>query len=289
MTEAKVVSRESLPSWSELQHLSDDALLDLFRSSPHELLADLTINTTSVRMIGRDTVIKYPCAPYEVAAQAHIASTTSILTPAIRRTIPGRTGLNNFYVVMDFVHGTTLDSSWPRLAPWRKLMVVWTMRRYVRELRKVPFQHASKEPWPGPLGDEPIACIGPLFGEYDAGPFSTYAGLADCFAHKLDVAVRMKKAPPFVAPFDASMPLVFTHLDLVPHNVMLDDAGRVWVIDWGISGFYPQWFEYAAMAAGWEDMSRYGGFLARGIAGFYEPQRCFIDSICWALVTGAFM
>lgn len=39
---------------------------------------------------------------------------------------------------------------------------------------------------------------------------------------------------------------VFTHGDLTPRNVMVDDAGRITgVVDWGNAGWYPDYWEYA--------------------------------------------
>ncbi|KLU85745.1 hypothetical protein MAPG_04765 [Magnaporthiopsis poae ATCC 64411] len=42
--------------------------------------------------------------------------------------------------------------------------------------------------------------------------------------------------------------LVFTHTDLAPRNLILEDrTGHLWVVDWDEAGFYPRYFEYAGM------------------------------------------
>ena len=43
--------------------------------------------------------------------------------------------------------------------------------------------------------------------------------------------------------FDASWPLVFTHGDLHLSNIRLGRDGKLYLIDWGLAGLYPQWFE----------------------------------------------
>lgn len=61
--------------------------------------------------------------------------------------------------------------------------------------------------------------------------------------------------------FDDSSPLVFTHNDLNPRNIIAGEDGRLWVVDWAWSGFYPPWFEFCAMdkqawnekLGGWND------------------------------------
>ncbi|KAG5651209.1 hypothetical protein H0H81_009476 [Sphagnurus paluster] len=47
--------------------------------------------------------------------------------------------------------------------------------------------------------------------------------------------------------FTTDAPLVLTHNDLYPRNIILGDGGRVWMIDFGESEFYPPWFEYFSM------------------------------------------
>lgn len=31
------------------------------------------------------------------------------------------------------------------------------------------------------------------------------------------------------------------------HNILLDDDGQLWIVDWSGAGFYPVWFEYLGM------------------------------------------
>ncbi|KAL4245370.1 hypothetical protein ABKN59_009481 [Abortiporus biennis] len=68
------------------------------------------------------------------------------------------------------------------------------------------------------------------------------------YNHKLDVRKRFCKTNPDTPPFDESYPLVFTHNDISMRNVILGDDGKVYLVDWAFSGFYPAWMEYAAMA-----------------------------------------
>ena len=93
---------------------------------------------------------------------------------------------------------------------------------------------------------------------------------------------RPAKTPPSTKPFDSSLPLVLCHMDLTPFNNILDNHNSVWLIDWGCSGIYPQFFEFAGMK---QVSSRYqlGTWLSRIVGGFYNRHVSFFASISWAL------
>ena len=89
-------------------------------------------------------------------------------------------------------------------------------------------------------------------------------------------------------PFPTPSRFVFTHLNLNPRNIILGDDGQVWLVDFGLSGFYPEWFEYTAMTQ-WEALG-WLGKLARGIiAGFHGRRTRFFTHITFALHRGYLM
>ncbi|KAH8111354.1 hypothetical protein DFH11DRAFT_1614748 [Phellopilus nigrolimitatus] len=94
---------------------------------------------------------------------------------------------------------------------------------------------------------QPLPCSGRLMGEYEVGPFNSKSELAMWFNKALRHAHSMYPYNPPALPFDESAPLVLTHGDLTPRNIILGDDGKVWIIDWGCSGVYPRWFEVSSM------------------------------------------
>ena len=165
-----------------------------------------------------------------------IRSVTSIPVPELRRVVVDG---STTYLVMECIEGDSLKVCWPRLSLWSRLSVAWTLRGYVAQLRRL------RRSVPGTL--QGGRCSGPLFTEDGADPFQSYDDMIAWFNHKLDVSQRMKKAPTNAPRFDSCSPLVFTHQDLCPRNVMLAHDGTVYLIDWEHAGFYPEWFEYATM------------------------------------------
>jgi aminoglycoside phosphotransferase (APT) family kinase protein len=105
--------------------------------------------------------------------------------------------------------------------------------------------------------------------------------------HKLDVNRSIKKAPKGDVAFDFSLPLILNHLDLSPNNIIVDNNSRIWLIDWELAGFYPQWFEHTAMCqADWDILGRWERWVVGFMVGFYERQTNFVARIGWAIHTG---
>jgi len=81
----------------------------------------------------------------EALAMQLVQEHTSIPVPRVHRALPTEVepelhwigGTANYWLVMDYIPGELLGIVWPRLSIWRKLWVVITLRRYVKELRKV--------------------------------------------------------------------------------------------------------------------------------------------------------
>lgn len=44
-----------------------------------------------------------------------------------------------------------------------------------------------------------------------------------------------------------SQPMVLTHNDLIMRNVIVGRDGKLWLVDWEWTGFYPPYFEQIAM------------------------------------------
>ncbi|KNZ77230.1 hypothetical protein J132_06225 [Termitomyces sp. J132] len=151
-----------------------------------------------------------------------------------------------FLIVMDYIPGQTLAKVWPNLSTWQKIHVAWTLRGYIRQLRHLT---APGQTPPGPVtlhGPQPGESL--LFGNIRPfrGPFTSYADLS-CFFNDRQQMTAKKYNIVLDIPFDDSMPLVLSHQDLNLCNIILGEDGRLWLIDWGWSGYYPQWFEYIAM------------------------------------------
>ncbi|KDQ18693.1 hypothetical protein BOTBODRAFT_154660 [Botryobasidium botryosum FD-172 SS1] len=200
-----------------------------------------------------------------------VRSHTTIPTPHIRRKIDHD---GKVIILMEYIEGKQLSECWPSLSFWSRLRIVFTLRQYVRQLRRIRTPYSSI---PGPPGKTPLKCTGPAyFGFRPIGPFPDYASLSRFF-NKL---ARCSE-PPASESFDDSRPLVLTHNDLSMRNVIIGVDGAVWLIDWGWAGFYPEWFEYISTrfaAENDEAPESWWRFIPL-VAGPYFVQEDWMDSM----------
>lgn len=173
----------------------------------------------------------------EILAMLCVRAYTTIPVPRVHVTV-----YRNEYVlaVMDFIQGERLDELWPKLSLWRKLGIAWTLRSYVRQLRRIPL---DDPPRPGPLGPSPRRCHGLQFFRGDAGPFSDTEEFYQ-YIRRYTLGI----CPEAHEDNYTDGNLVFTHNDLNMRNVLVSGDGTVWLIDWDWSGFYPPYFEHIAAA-----------------------------------------
>ncbi|KAF8876448.1 kinase-like domain-containing protein [Mucidula mucida] len=264
-------SAKPLPS--SVDALTDEELIVMIDAARKDSSTALGITDEHTFMSGTtawritpDAVVKRAPA-HEAYIMSYVASHSSIRVPKVRRLIPVRPGeailLSKFWLVMDYVDGDVLETAWPRMSWWRRLWTVWRLR---------PFDSTG----------EALPCSGFYFTEYGAGPFESYAAMADWYDHlRYAVLVRRHRRTGRLEPqnyptFDATQPLVLCHMDLNMRNIMVDRNGEVWLVDWGMAGAFPPWLEYANLvlfsraAIPARRLPKSWMFFARFVAGDYR-------------------
>ena len=239
-----------------------------------------------VRRIAPDAVVKLSVGPSEAYTMQLVRDNTSIPVPTIRRVLPDRRPPGgSYWIIMDYINGNTLFKLWGALTDERKRSIIDALARYVRELQGVCLPNP---PVPGPLHPDgvPGKCNASFFSEDNAGPFRTYQEMADWFDRqraRVRIHNHRRLGGVISCPkFDATHPLVLCHMDIHPRNIVIDKAGTPWLVDWGVAGVYPTWFEYAAIAVSvkadyrlsavpaWKDLVANAAIIAGDYARYYD-------------------
>lgn len=241
---------------SDVVNLSDDELRERMTSSTPLPDSSQPFGGFSTYLVDDKIVAKFssqvwgqdPDLNREVMAMRFVWDHTTIPIPRPYRALRSH---DLTVIVMDFIDGERLDRAWPTLSLWSRFRVVWTLRSYVRQLRRIP---VPPPPFPGPLGPNPTECHGTAFHflpvylqerawtttEELLGALKKTADNRFCDHHN-------GQEPTPRPEFENTGPLVFTHHDLNMRNVILGKDGKIWLLDWDYSGYYPRYFEYLSM------------------------------------------
>ncbi|RAK89153.1 hypothetical protein BO79DRAFT_172300 [Aspergillus costaricaensis CBS 115574] len=192
----------------------------------------------------------------------------------------------NCLIVMDFIHGTTVDRCWDDLSQEKRLDVVTQVASMLDTLHSIPLPEEYQS-LPGPVGEPRCLAYGYMFFDEGAGPFSSTRELEAWFDGRLEVGRLFKRVPDDIPPFRFDK-LVLTHQDVMPRNLILDGEGLVWLIDWGNSGIYPDGFDYVGIKKKRSFGPQFVDMLLEKIPShedLYEQMR----HIVWALTTGRYL
>lgn len=188
-----------------------------------------------------------------------IACQLGIRAPTVKRII--RNGLNA-YCVMDRIPGRTLEDVWTQLGWFVTVKLGFQLRRFVQRLRSITSSVA------GSLSTG--ECRSFYLEDHYGLPASCSPGDMEHFLRFWINFTSMRKAMQTADQREMSTPehqmlptgsFVFTHHDLAPRNILLSPSGELWLLDWDLAGFYPIYFEYAAMQN--FHMPQHWGFFAR--------------------------
>jgi len=149
-------------------------------------------------------------------------------------------GTGTVFLATEYIPGRTLEECWHSLGFFTKARIIWTLRNYVAQLRRL------KRTTPGPLNRSQVF-EGHYVSHQGAGPFETYEDMIHWFNRRIEIGNKRAVQKCDMSSFTASGPLVFSHQDLCLRNILLGDDDVLYVLDWEWAGFYPEWLELAGM------------------------------------------
>ncbi|KAI0633124.1 kinase-like domain-containing protein [Trametes polyzona] len=233
----------------ELLALTDEDIVRLCKTSPSltdTRLCRALLLVNPIYLLASNVVVKVGSACHlresEAKAQALVREQTTIPVPEVHRFFEHE---GTAYFVMEYVKGDTLDLCWNDLSNWQKLRIAFTLRNYVRQMRRICTPQTLQQA-PGPITADPshpLPCSTPSLGEYPVRSFTSQEDMRDWMNGRFRVSEYLYGERIEVPLFDDSAPLVFTHGDLCLRNIILGSDGRLWLIDFGSAGIYPPWFE----------------------------------------------
>ncbi|EAS36946.3 uncharacterized protein CIMG_02300 [Coccidioides immitis RS] len=193
----------------------------------------ITWGNSIIRLPGGIIVKRGGVTPGEVATQSyayHHLDPRIIRVPRIYHYFQDFSdrSLPTGYLFMEYIPGPTLEE-------FDEPTGTYLTRRLANVVEHLQQFQASI---PGPVGGE--IPRGNLWGFDDAGmAFKSVEDLTAWVNRRIEL---LKKTVDF-----SSYPLVFCHLDLCRRNVIVAKNGTLCLLDWAYAGFYPRFYETAAI------------------------------------------
>ncbi|KAK0732348.1 hypothetical protein B0T21DRAFT_349370 [Apiosordaria backusii] len=214
------------------------------------------------------------------------ARNLGIRTPSIKRVVPVLNSVRAECITQR-IHGPTLEECWASLGWFSTIRLAFQLRTMVSRMRTVT------SPTAGSLGTG--ICRSFWLEEYYGIPPKTSPAVISSivnFWHNL-VGFRREASKSVeqhketcARPTTPEASLVFTHHDLAPRNIILEEkTNNLWLIDWDYSGYYPRYFEFAGMFGftvppdwGWFGKLRWKLFCWIA-TGWYEKERRMLSEV----------
>jgi len=209
-------------------------------------------NGTTIRL-GPRRILKSGVESSEYEALRLVDRNTSIPVPKVLGVYNTREGV---LVELEVTPGKTLDAAWPSLSAQQKRKVVDDVGRFVDQLRKIspPRHELVGSATMGATFDKRFGTSGRIGPFYSLDRFHEFIRRGHAVEYfkeddsnggssggesALSITHGGRKKPYEVK---------FTHADLCPRNILVDDNGRVTaILSWESAGWYPEYWEYTQM------------------------------------------
>ncbi|OCH95598.1 kinase-like protein [Obba rivulosa] len=171
---------------------------------------------------------------------------------------------NKLFIYMEHVHGVTLEDCWPELSRQERFDVCDQLHAMLSALRTL--KQDPRDTFIGAIGRQPLRDI-ILHSCSKSGPFADVRSFHDAYSwlkpSAPDPSTDWVSAHPMRPKLIDDIPIVFTHGDLHPSNIVVSpaDARVLAIVDWHQSGWLPAYWEFCK--ALWVGKMRRGDQLTR--------------------------
>lgn len=223
-----------------LDSYSDEELFERIERSP----SLVTIRQETVKVLSPGLIAKpVSCFidPLDETYAMERARSVGVSVPVVRRTVTGGEDADEHFLIMDRIHGKTLEQLWPHIGIWETIRIAWQLRGFLRAMASITSGTT------GGLHSGVVRSIhiDAIFGPVPHASPSTFSSYLNWWLTECRPQWCQPRPDLTFSPTQH----VLVHQDLAPRNMMLDTTGSLWIIDWNNAGYYPTFMEYMGMDA----------------------------------------
>lgn len=171
--------------------------------------------------------------PFEAEMMIYIKENTNIPVPKVFDY--GKNEQNNNYILMEYIEGDILENVFETLNNDEKDKIINQLKEYIYEMREKTFSNICS------INDNPcheLSISNDLFG-----PFREIEEFNNYRINKLIIDDEEIKRY-INTNKNIKTDFILTHNDLGPYNIIVKDNNIVAILDWELSGYYPDYWEY---------------------------------------------
>jgi aminoglycoside phosphotransferase (APT) family kinase protein len=193
--------------------------------------------------LGPKAIIKIGPPLSEAQAMDFVAKNTNIPVPRILSVF---TAKGEVHIVMEYIRAPLLRDCWEVMSWEQRKSIVVQLRDFILQLRALTPLHPGKI---HAAGGAEFELYDPRQQNKPFGPFETVDQFHE-FTGVNYLRQHIDEYPTFQSAFEKCAECTygtkFSHGDLAPHNVMVQDGKVVCIIDWECAGWYPEYWEYTS-------------------------------------------
>ncbi|KIY73169.1 kinase-like protein [Cylindrobasidium torrendii FP15055 ss-10] len=209
----------------------------------------LTTREEAVTLLSPNLVVKQsgrdPDQHYlDEALALRRARSVGLRAPKVHRMVPmdDENEDEGQFLILERVHGSTLEQLWPTIRIWTLFSAAWQLRGYLRTLRGVGSSTTGGLHSGWTHSTRLDAIHGPI---RHASP-SAFVGYLNWWLLDCRPGILTPRQDLVLQPEQEH---ILVHQDLAPRNMILDNSGKLWLVDWGHAGFYPPFMEFLGIEA----------------------------------------
>ncbi|KAF2755432.1 phosphotransferase enzyme family protein [Pseudovirgaria hyperparasitica] len=259
----------------------------LWASNPERLA---TGTGTQLAKMSPSILVKYGThvSLIEAKNMLYVAEKTSIPIPKLfaayaygplDRDVDDFGSVYDTYLFMEFIEGEDLGKSWAKYTSAEKQMISTDLKKHMTELRSLPAPN-----YIGSVHEGPVTDIMLEWSTTIRGPFKSEQDF-----NKTIVDTFITKSKGQIGPYIRGMVnaykhgIVFTHGDLRPDNIIAKNGRVAAIIDWQMSGWYPDYWEFAKAFYIEHFTNDWASYLLGVLTPYYGEQLMYdrLMSVLW--------
>lgn len=252
-------------------------------AASEDVLFECVMKSSRIVGIGNDVVVKYGPRVQSIEADslAFVAAHTTLPIPKLLGTYKHN---DITYIVMNRLPGKPLMSLLPTMSLAEINVITSDLKPMMDELRSLKIDNFEKGSYIGSVGRQPCRDFLFMLGDESKGPFETeedmYENIIQRWINRLyspinaifDTNPELNSSVEFTRRLyrdTAGNDIVFTHGDLDPRNILVENGHVSGIVDWEQAGWYPEYWEYIKTM--WGCIDTWEGVWPLEVVKFLRP------------------